>query len=233
MKNFKTSKFVKLQNKKRAKISARFFKTEKGQYGEGDEFLGITAPEIRKFCKENTISDLGTIKGMLQNEFHEIRFAALVYLRTIFEKGDQKTKKKVFDFYIKNSKKMNNWDLVDVSTPYIVSAYLLENKKERKIIHEFSKSNNIWERRIAVLATFKLLKNGDFKDLEIVSKRLLKDEHDLIHKAVGWMLREAGKIDKTFLKKFLDQNAEKIPRTTLRYSIEKLSIKEKKFYMNK
>lgn len=216
------------RNFHRAKTYGRFFKTGKGEYGEGDKFLGIRVPLIRKTCKNYPIEDLKEIKKMLSNEFHEIRFAALVCLRNLYEKVKNK---KFVDFYLKNTKKINNWDLVDTSAPYILGDYLLENKKERKILYELVKSKNIWERRIAVLATFPLIKKGDFKDLNKISKILLKDKHDLIHKSVGWMLREAGKIDESFLINFLDKNKDKMPRVMLRYSIERLNKEQRRKYL--
>ena len=236
------TEFERLRDLQKAKVYSRFFKTGKGEYGEGDKFLGITVPEIRKACKDYPVSDLKVIKRMLQNEFHEIRFAALVCLRNIYEKGDDKSKKKIFDFYLSNTNYINNWDLVDTSAPYIVGDYLLDKKSmprgsnatlrgERKILHELSKSSDLWERRISVLGTFPFLKKGEFKDLEKISIRLLKDEHDLIHKAVGWMLREAGKVDEKFLLIFLDKYSTKMPRTMLRYSMEKLKKEVRDKYM--
>jgi 3-methyladenine DNA glycosylase AlkD len=225
----------KLRNLLKAKEYARFFKTGKGEYGEGDKFLGITVPEIRKACKDYPVESLPEIRKMLQNEFHEIRFAALICLVKLYEtvKREKRTakRKQIFNFYLKNAKKVNNWDLVDTSAPYIVSDYLLDKKGERKILHELSRSKNLWERRIAVLGTAKFLKEGDFKDLEKISIRLLKDKHDLIHKAVGWMLREAGKVDEHFLRNFLDKYKNKMPRTMLRYSIERLDEPSRKKYL--
>ena len=225
----------KLRDLQKAKLYARFFKTGKGEYGEGDKFLGVTVPEIRKACKSYPIKDLKEIKKMLQNEFHEIRFAALVCLRNIYESPSSTPayRRKIYDFFLRNTKFINNWDLVDTSTPYIVGDYLLNKKKDRKVLHELSRSKDLWERRISVLATFTFLKEGDLKDLEKISIRLLKDKHDLIHKAVGWMLREAGKVDEKFLLSFLDKHKKKMPRTMLRYSIEKLDEKTRQKYLAK
>lgn len=218
------------RNFHRAKTYGRFFKTGKGEYGEGDKFLGVRVPVIRRICKNYPVEDLKEINKMISSEFHEVRFAGLVCLRNIYEKNKSK---KVVDFYLKNARKINNWDLVDTSTPYILGDYILENKKERKILDKLVKSKNIWERRIAVLATFPLIKNGEFKELKRIAKTLLKDKHDLIHKSVGWMLREAGKVDQNFLIDFLDKNKKKMPRTMLRYSIEKFSPDLKEKYLSK
>lgn len=223
------SELNKLRDLQKAKQLSRFFKTGNGDYGEGDKFLGITVPEIRKICKDYPVKDLKEIKKMLQNEFHEIRFAALVYLRRLYETAQRK---KIFNFYLKNTKHINNWDLVDTSAPYIVGDYLLDKKSERKILYKLSKSRNLWERRVAVVSTWPILKTGDFKDLEKISTNLLKDKEDLIHKAVGWMLREAGKVDEIFLRDYLDKNKNKMPRTMLRYAIEKFSNKDRQKYLS-
>lgn len=222
----------KLRNFSKAKTYSNFFKTEKGEYAEGDKFLGISVPDIRKICQDYPAENLKEIKAMLLSEFHEIRFSALVCLRNLYKKSDNKGKEKVFYFYLENTKKINNWDLVDTSAPYIVGDYLLNKKADRKILHELSKSENLWDRRISVISTFAFIKRGDFKDFLQIASRLLKDDHDLIQKAVGWMLREMGKIDEVSLILFLDKNYKKMPRTMLRYSIEKLDADKQYLYMN-
>lgn len=227
-------KIQKLRNPKKAECLKKFFKTGKGEYGEGDIFWGITVPEIRKVCQKYILT-LDEIQELLKNKVHEVRFAGLVCLRNLYETARSKHRemKSYYDFYFKNLKYINNWDLVDTSAPYIVGDYLLRNKKERKILYKLVKSKNVWERRISVLATFSLIKKGDPEDLEKISILLLNDKNDLIQKAVGWMLRESGKINEKFLIQFLDKNHPKMPRTMLRYSIERLGVKKKKHYLQK
>lgn len=223
----------KYRNFQKAKILSKFFKTGKGEYGEGDKFLGISVPQIRKACEDYPVKDLKEIQKILKNEFHEIRFAGLVCLVNLYKKSDSKNKEKIFNFYIKNAKNINNWDLVDVSADKIAGDFLLDKRKEREILYKLSKSKNLWERRISVVSTYAFIKKGDFKDILKISKSLLKDKHDLIHKAVGWMLREVGKVDKVSLIIFLDKNYQKMPRTMLRYSIEKFDEKTRQKYLAK
>lgn len=224
-------KLHRLRDLKRAKKYAKFFKTGEGEYAEKDKFLGISVPEIRKACGDYPVKDLKILQKMFSNEYHEIRFAALVCLINLYQKTNQKEKKKIFKFYLKNIKKVNNWDLVDISAPNIVGDYIFNNKKETKILDELAKSENLWERRVAVVSNLPLIKKGDFKYLEKISIRLLKDKEDLIQKSVGWMLREAGKVNQDFLICFLNKNYQKMPRTMLRYSIEKLDMQIRNDYL--
>ncbi len=191
---------------------ARFFKTGKGQYGEGDIFLGIKVPESREIAKKFKDIFIKEIQELLNSKIHEHRLIALFVLIEKYKKESEERKKKIFDFYLKNTKNINNWDLVDLSAPNIVGNFLLERKKERKILYSLAKSKNIWERRIAILATFAFIRDDQFDDILKISEMLLKDDHDLIHKAVGWMLREVGKRDyvkeKVFLNKHCSKNAE-------------------------
>lgn len=204
----------------RAKASTWFFKTGKGQYGYGDIFLGITVPEQRKIAKKfyKTIS-LEEVQKLLQSKIHEDRFIALEILVMKFENGTPAEQKQVVDLYLKSTKYVNNWDLVDTSANYILGAYLYE--RPRKILYKLAKSESLWEKRIAIISTFYFIGKNDFKDCLEISKTLLKDDHDLIHKAVGWMLREVGKRDLKTEQKFLDEYATKMSRTTLRYAIER------------
>jgi len=185
----------KLANPEKAKLLSRFFKTGKGQYGEGDIFLGITVPDQRKVSKEYPKLQLNEIHELLSSKIHEHRLTSLFVLISKFEKGNNKLKKEIFDFYLQNTKNINNWDLVDLSAPKISGAYMLDNPKEKKILYKLAKSNHLWEKRIAVLSTFAFIKNNDFDDAIKIAEMLLKDKHDLIYKAVGWMLREIGKKD--------------------------------------
>ena len=225
---------------KQAKNLQRFFKTGKGEYGEGDVFIGMRVPQIRsvvsKYYKEVSLKDVETL---LHSEIHEYRMAAVLFLLYKFknikkiveteQRSVQKLQKQIFDIYLKNTKYINNWDLVDVTTPGIVGEYLLD--KDRKILYKLAKSKSLWERRIAVLATFTFIRENDYKDSLKLSEILLDDEHDLIHKAVGWMLREIGKRDLETEEKFLQKYSKKMPRTMLRYAIEKFPEKKRKAYL--
>lgn len=225
--------YERLKNPQQAKILAGFFKTGKGQYGEGDFFLGIKVPVQRAAIKKYYNLSLADLQELLDSPIHEHRLSALFILVKQFESalkaGDEKSQEKIYKFYLKNSKNINNWDLVDLSAPNIVGRYLLA--KDREILYTLVKSKNLWERRIAVLAAFTFLRAKDFKDILKLAEMLLKDEHDLIHKAVGWMLREVGKRDEKVLRKFLDKFCARMPRTMLRYAIEKFSEEERKRYL--
>lgn len=216
----------------KAKILQRFFKTGKGEYGEGDEFLGIVVPNIRKLCKkyykEMSFEDVGYF---LRSRIHEFRLFAILVLTYMYEKASRDSQKEIYLYYIKNIKYINNWDLVDLSSPKIVGDYLLD--KDRSILNEMILSKNMWEQRIAILATFTFIKNNEYEEIFYFSKLLINHPHDLIHKALGWMLREVGKRDVSVLRDFLDKNYRDMPRTMLRYSIEKFDKEERLMYLNK
>lgn len=209
----------KLADKDKAKISQRFFKTGKGEYGEGDIFLGITVPRSRKIAIKYNNLELESVGKLLKSKIHEERLIALLILVHNFTNGSDPVKKEIFEFYLANTKHINNWDLVDLSADKIVGSYLL--KKDRKILNQLVKSQNIWERRIAIMATYQFIKNNIFESTLTLSEVLLKDKHDLIQKAVGWMLREVGKRDLKTEEEFLKKYYKKMPRTMLRYAIEK------------
>ncbi len=223
----------KLANSDKAKDLSRFFKTGKDQYGEGDIFLGVSVPDQRKTAKKYLNLSLDGIQELLSSKVHEHRLTSLFILISKFEKGNNKLKKEIFDFYLQNTKNINNWDLVDLSAPKISGAYMLDNPKEKKILYKLAKSNHLWEKRIAVLSTFAFIKNNDFDDAIKIAEMLLKDKHDLIYKAVGWMLREIGKKDQETEEKFLKKHCKEMPRTMLRYAIEKFQKNKKEFYMKK
>jgi len=216
-------------NKEKAIFLLRFFKTQKGQYGEGDVFWGITVPEQRKIAKKFKEINFYQIQELLSDEIHECRLTGLLILIEKYKKADQAEQSKIFKLYLKNYKNINNWDLVDLSAPAIVGNYLLN--KDRKIIYDLAKSDNLWKKRIAIVATFAFIKNKQLDDTFEIAKILLNDKHDLIHKAVGWMLREAGKRNKKAEIDFLKKYAPKMPRTMLRYSIEKFSGSERKKFL--
>lgn len=223
----------KLEKPEKIQILSSFFKTGKGQYGEGDIFIGITVPDQRMVAKKYVDIKLSELQKLISSKIHEYRLTAFIILTYKYVKADEKDKKIIYDFYIKNRQYANNWDLVDVTTPKVIGAYLLDHPKERKILYKFATSKNLWERRIAILATYTFIKAKQFEDTLKISEILLNEEHDLIHKAVGWMLRELGKIDQKKEEEFLKKYYKKMPRTMLRYAIEKFSDNKKNFYMKK
>lgn len=216
----------------RAKHSLRFFKTGPGQYGEGDLFYGATVPEIRSIARKYKNITLNDVQELLHNKYHECRLVALMILVEKYEKSKTDTEKKaIYEIYLKNTKYINNWDLIDLSAHKIVGAYLYD--KDRKRLYELAKSKDLWKKRISVISTFYFIYRKDFNDSLKISEILLEDKHDLIHKAVGWMLREVGKRNQNVEEKFLKQHYKTMPRTMLRYAIEKFDDKKKRFYMNK
>ena len=220
-----------LSNPEKARILSRFFKTGKGEYGEGDIFLGIPVPEQRKVAKRHSGISFADLQELLNSKFHEYRLTGMLILVFKYEKTDSPDKNKIFRFYLNNTKNINNWDLVDLSAPKIIGDYL--SNKNTSILFKLAKSNNLWERRIAILSTFRFIRNNDFEDAINISKTLLNDEHDLIHKAVGWMLREIGKRDQEKEEEFLRKYYGQMPRTMLRYAIEKFSENKRKKYLSK
>ena len=223
----------KLANLAKAKILARFFKTGKGEYGEGDIFLGIIVPEQRKIAQKYSKLTIANLKELLACRIHEYRLIALLILVDKYKKGSKKDKEGIFKFYLKQAKQgnINNWDLVDLSAPKILGDYLFAIDKS--ILYNLAKSTNLWERRIAVLSTLNFIKKKRFTETIKISKILISDKEDLIHKAVGWMLREVGKKDLHQEIKFLDKYYKKMPRTMLRYAIEKFKDKDRQNYLNK
>jgi 3-methyladenine DNA glycosylase AlkD len=224
--------FEKLANAEQSVILQRFFKTGKGQYGYGDIFLGLKVPVQRTLAKTYRDLPLPEVVSLLQSKIHEHRLTALMIFILKYQKADTKAKKEIFNLYLKHRKHVNNWDLVDLSAPNIAGDYLLD--KDRDILYTLANSKSLWDKRIAILATFEFIKNGDAKDTFQIAEILLKDEHDLIHKAVGWMLREAGKrIGQSTEETFLKKHYRHMPRTMLRYAIERFPEPLKKKYMAK
>lgn len=224
------NKLKKIASKEKKVILQRFFKTGVGQYGEGDVFLGISVPQQRALAKEFSGLSLAEVEKLLANKYHEIRLTGLLILVLKFQKANKEADKKlIYDFYLKNLSAINNWDLVDVTTPNIVGSYLLD--KSRAVLFKLAKSKNLWERRISMLASFAFIKNRDHDDALKLAQLHLGDSHDLMHKAVGWMLREIGKRDVDVLKQFLKNNIGAMARTTLRYAIEHFPETERKKYL--
>lgn len=209
-----------------------FFKTGKGQYGEGDKFMGVVVPKVRKIALEYKDITFEEIRELLQDEYHEVRLCALLILVQRFKKAkEEKERTSIYNYYLDNTKYINNWDLVDLSCKYIVGEYLV-GKSYQDLIN-LAKSGMLWEERIAIVSTAAFIRRSEFKACIEISEILLYHKHDLIHKAVGWMLRELGKKDKTVLCDFLNKYHTSMPRTMLRYSIEKFSPEEKAHYMKR
>lgn len=209
----------------------RFFKTGKGQYGEGDKFLGVVVPNTRIVAKRHKDEPFEVMAELLQSEWHECRLCALLMMVERFKKCDETDRKEIYQFYLSQTERINNWDLVDLSAPYIVGEFLKD--KSRDDLYRLAESSLLWEQRIAVVATVTLIRSNDFIDILRLSERLLNHEHDLMRKAVGWMLREMGKRNKDLLVQFLDRFHKEMPRTMLRYSIEKMTGEERKHYMKR
>src|ERR1035437_7735365 len=216
-------------NPQKAVLLQRFFKTGPGDYGEGDRFLGIMVPVQRSIAKKYKELSLKEIKELLHSKFHEERLIALFILVEQFKKGDEQKKEDIFTFYHLHRKRINNWDLVDLTADRISGSYLLD--KDKTILYKLAESKNIWDRRIAVMSTFHFIKYDSFDDALGIAEILLHDKHDLIHKAVGWMLREIGKRDINTEEGFLEKHYKKMPRTMLRYAIEKFPEKKRLAYL--
>ncbi len=220
---------LQLANKEIAEHSQRFFKTAKGEYGEGDIFLGIRAPVLRKLVKKYRGISLVEVCKLLHSKFHEERLLAILMLVQLFKTADDDEQKQIYDLYLRNTEFINNWDIVDISAGNIVGAYLYE--KDRIPLYHLVKSENLWERRISIIATFYFIRKNDFEETLKISKILLHDKEDLIQKAVGWMLREVGKREIEFEEEFLQEHYKEMPRTMLRYAIEKIPETRRKMYL--
>ena len=218
-----------LGNSEIAAHSKRFFKTGKGEYGEGDKFLGIRVPVIRKLIKQYKDISVEESVILLGSEYHEERLFSLLMLVKKFDEGNDDSKKQIYNVYIKNFKHINNWDLVDSSASQIVGAYLYN--RDKSILYDLAKSEIIWERRISIMSTFYFVRNGQFCDTINIANILICDKEDLIHKAVGWMLREVGKRNMKIEKDFIKKHIKYMPRTMLRYAIEKFPESERKAYL--
>lgn len=216
----------------RAKSNAWFFKTGPGQYGEGDKFLGVTVPNQRKVAKKFKDLPLPEIENLVMSPWHEERLTGVFILVYAYQHGNIQTKKEIYDFYISHTECINNWDLVDSSASYIVGVWLTDNPQKMKVLIKLANSKLLWDRRIAIISTFKYIYDGSSEETLEIANILLHDNHDLIQKAVGWMLREIGKrVDRKILLDYLDKHAATMPRTTLRYAIEHLDKKQRQIYL--
>lgn len=223
------TRLQKLGDDQNARLLQRFFKTGPGQYGEGDIFLGIRVPVLRKLANQYKGLSEAEILSLLRSPFHEGRLFALLVLVRSFSKADEFAKKQIYSLYLDNTKCINNWDLVDISAPPIVGAFLMD--KSKSPLYRLAKSTGLWERRIAIMATFHFIRHHQFSVTLKISKLLLSDKEDLIHKAVGWMLREVGNRDMESEEDFLREHYKRMPRTLLRYAIEKFPENKRRLYL--
>lgn len=217
-------------NAERAAFLQGFFKTGKGQYAEGDVILGVTAPVMRDIVKRAPPMPLSEVQVLLDSKYHEARLAGLLFLIRQLKRAAEEERKEIFDFYLQNARRANSWDLVDLSCRDIVGAYLLD-KKDRSVLYRLAESSNLWEQRIAIVSTWTLIKYNQLDDTLRIAEMLLNHKHDLIHKAVGWMLREVGKKDRQTLAHFLEKHHRQMPRTALRYAIERFLPEERMYFL--
>lgn len=217
---------------KRQKANQWFFKTGPGQYGEGDKFIGVRVPDARRVARQFLGLSFSEIKKLIYSPIHEIRLVAILILiernKQARTRGDKILQKKILDFYIKHRNKVNNWDLIDLSVCYILGQAILDGLRPKKILYQYARSSKMWDRRMSIIATFTLIRGGDISDCLKLAKILLGDKEDLMHKAVGWMLREAWKKDSQRVESFLKNNYNNLPRTTLRYAIERIKESKRK-----
>jgi 3-methyladenine DNA glycosylase AlkD len=218
-------------NPEKAEFLRRFFKTGPGQYGEGDRFLGIVVPVTRRIARAHRQTPLSEIEKLLQNPYHEIRLCALLILTERSKKATEKEREAIYHFYLQHTDYINNWDLVDLTCPEIVGKYLLN--KDRKTLYDLAGKPHLWKQRIAIVSTLTFIRQGEFADTFALAEKLINHRHDLIHKACGWMLREAGKRDRDALTGFLENFAHLLPRTALRYAIEHYPPEKRHYFMQK
>ena len=227
---FILQELLSVANPEKASFLQRFFKTGEGQYAEGDLFLGLVVPLTRSIAKANKNTPLSEIELLIQSKYHEARLCSLLILVEQFKKANELQRGVLYDFYLNHIDYINNWDLVDISCPYIVGNYLLD--KDRSRLYELAESKHLWSQRIAVVSTIAFIRKGEFLDTFALAGKLLYHEHDLMHKAIGWMLREVGKKDRAALTDFLERNASLMPRTSLRYAIEHYPETDRKSFLS-
>ena len=223
-----TAELDALHSEEKRVVLPRFFKCGAGEYGEGDQFLGVVVPDTRAVARKNMFASLEEVEGLLESQWHEVRLCGLLILVGQCRKS---VPKDVFEFYLAHTEMINNWDLVDLTAPAIVGGYLLDRPQERERIYSLADSESLWEKRIAVVSTFTFIRNREYDDTYALAVKLMSHPHDLMHKAIGWMLREAGKRDQPRLEAFLDEYATSMPRTMLRYSIEKFPEELRRHYL--
>ena len=228
---FVLSELQSMANPEKAAFLQRFFKTGPGQYAEGDVFLGLVAPLTRSIAKANKQTPLSELQVLIESEYHEARLCALLIVVEQFKKASEAVRKQLYDFYLSNASRINNWDLVDVTCPHVVGAYLLD--KDRSHLYELAESDNLWEQRIAMVSTVAFIRNREYADTLALAEKLMTHKHDLMHKAIGWMLREVGKKDRETLSEFLEEYATRLPRTALRYAIEHYPEEQRQYFLKK
>ena len=226
-----TSELQALSNAEKREIFPRFFKAGKGEYGEGDRFLGVTVPNIRAIAKLHKDISIEEIRELIQSEWHEVRLCALIIMVKKSKKKDEALRKELFNLYLSQTKRINNWDLVDLSCRFIIGEYLLD--KSRDILYQLAQSPLLWDNRIAIVSTYAFIRKGQLEDTYALSDLMMQHPHDLMHKAIGWMLREAGKRNPERLYDYVMSHRADMPRTMLRYAIEKFSPKERTILMKR
>ena len=226
-----TNKLQALSNAEKREIFPRFFKAGKGEYGEGDRFLGVTVPNIRAIAKLHKDISIEEIRELIRSEWHEVRLCALIIMVEKSKKKDEALRKELFNLYLSQTKRINNWDLVDLSCRFIIGEYLLD--KSRDILYQLAQSSLLWDNRIAIVSTYAFIRKGQLEDTYALSDLMMHHPHDLMHKAIGWMLREAGKRDSERLYDYVMSHRADMPRTMLRYAIEKFSPKERAILMKR
>ena len=226
-----TSELQALSNAEKLEIFPKFFKAGKGEYGEGDRFLGVTVPNIRAIAKQYKNISLNEIRELMQSEWHEVRLCALLIMVEKSKKNDEALRKELFNLYLSQTNRINNWDLVDLSCRFIVGEYLLD--KSRDILYQLAQSPLLWDNRIAIVSTYAFIRKGQLEDTYALSDLMMHHPHDLMHKAIGWMLREAGKRDANRLYDYVMSHRADMPRTMLRYAIEKFSPAERSILMKR
>ena len=226
-----TNKLQALSDAEKREIFPKFFKAGKGEYGEGDRFLGVTVPNIRAIAKLHKDISIEEIRELIQSEWHEVRLCALIIMVEKSKKKDEALRKELFNLYLSQTKRINNWDLVDLSCRFIIGEYLLD--KSRDILYQLAQSPLLWDNRIAIVSTYAFIRKGQLEDTYALSDLMMQHPHDLMHKAIGWMLREAGKRDPERLYDYVMSHRADMPRTMLRYAIEKFSPKERAILMKR
>lgn len=228
---FVLNELLSMANPEKALFLQRFFKTGPGQYAEGDVFLGLIVPLTRSIAKANIQTPLAELQVLMDSEYHEARLCALLIIVEQFKKASPAEREVLYEFYLKNPRRINNWDLVDVTCPHVIGAYLLD--KDRSRLYELAASDNLWEQRIAMVSTVTFIRHREYTDTLALAEQLITHTHDLMHKAVGWMLREVGKKDRDTLTDFLEAYATRLPRTSLRYAIEHYPEEQRQYFLKK
>lgn len=229
--SFILNELLSVANPEKAVFLQRFFKTGPGQYAEGDVFLGLVVPLTRSIAKANKQTPLSELQLLIESKYHEARLCALLIVVEKFKKASEAEREMLYEFYLRNARFINNWDLVDVTCPHVVGTYLLD--KDRSRLYELAKSDLLWEQRIAIVSTVTFIRNRQYDDTLALAEMLMMHNHDLMHKAVGWMLREVGKKDREALTDFLELHATELPRTALRYAIEHYPEEQRQYFLKK